>query len=188
MEKERWNDIKQGNIAAYSETYVFYYTKLYNYGKKFTDNTALIEDAIQAVFINVWKDRNKLDSVYAPNSYIFCAFRNYIFKEKQKLRKKGVPVEEEEFAVDHFILYKEATLALNKRMQRALEQLSPRQREAIFLRFYEALSYEEVAQIMHISVKGTYKLIARSLIKLKTELGTVLFVLNTCTICAIQWC
>ena len=169
MEKERWNDIKQGNIAAYSETYVFYYKKLYNYGKKFTDNTALIEDAIQAIFIKLWRDRHKLDSVYAPNSYIFYSFRNYIFKEKQRLQKKGMLMQEEEFAVDHFILCKEATHALNKRLQHALSKLTSRQREAIFLRFYEALSYEEVAQIMNISVKGTYKLIARSLLNLKSH-------------------
>lgn len=179
MEKERWNDIKQGNIAVYSETYVIYYKKLYNYGKKLTDNTALIEDAIQAIFIKLWKDRQKLSSVYAPNSYIFYSFRNYILKEKQRLQKKGLLVQEEEFAVDHFILCKEATLVLNKRLQHALEKLTSRQREAIFLRFYEGLSYEEVAQIMNISVKGTYKLIARSLLNLKNQLCAITFFLNT---------
>ncbi len=175
FEKERWNYIEQGDIAAYSETYVFYYKKLYNYGRKFTDNTALIEDAIQEVFVMLWKDREKLADIYSPHSYIFYSFRNYIFKEKRKLQKVAFQREEQEFAIDNVIINKEATAEINKRLQKALTSLTPRQREAIFLRFYEALSFEEVAQVMNISVKATYKLMARSLLKLKEILDIPLF-------------
>ncbi len=167
MEKERWNHIEQGDIAVYSETYVLYYKKLYNYGRKFTDNTTLIEDAIQSIFVMLWKDREKLAGIYSPHSYIFYSFRNYIFKEKRKLQKVAFQREEQEFGIENIIINKEATAELNERLQKALTSLTARQREAIFLRFYEALSFEEVAQIINISVKGTYKLIARSLLKLK---------------------
>lgn len=167
MEKERWKYIEQGNIEVYSETYVFYYKKLYNYGRKFTDNTTLIEDAIQSVFVMLWKDREKLQNIHYPNSYIFYSFRNNILKEKRKLQKVAFQREEEEFGIDDIIMNKEAADELSKRLQKALASLTPRQREAIFLRFYEGLSFEEVAWIINISVKATYKLIARSLLKLK---------------------
>lgn len=176
MERERWKYIEQGDIDAYSETYVFYYKKLYNYGRKFTDNTTLIEDSIQSIFVMLWKDREKLSGIYSPQSYIFHSFRNYIFKEKRKLQKVFFQGEEQEFGIDNIIINKETTDELSKRLQKALTQLTPRQREAIFLRFYETLSFEEVAQIMDISVKGTYKLIARSLLKLKELLDIPMIV------------
>lgn len=167
LEKDCWKYIEQGDIAVYSKTYVLYYKKLYNYGRKFTDNTTLIEDAIQAVFIMLWKDRKKLAGIYSPHSYIFHSFRNYIFKEKRNLQKTAFQREEQEFSIDYVMINKEATVELNELLHKSLTSLTPRQREAIFLRFYETLSFEEVSEVMSISVKATYKLMARSLLKLK---------------------
>ncbi|MEJ7830747.1 MAG: sigma factor-like helix-turn-helix DNA-binding protein, partial [Segetibacter sp.] len=65
----------------------------------------------------------------------------------------------------------------------ALKALTPHQREAIFLRFYQTLSYEEVAETLNISVKATYKIIARSLSALKESMlifiAFGLIILNT---------
>ena len=176
MEKERWKYIEQGDIDVYSETYVFYYKKLYNYGRKFTENTTLIEDAIQSIFITLWNNRQRLSTINSPHTYIFSSFRNHIFKEKRKLQRVSFPREDREFGIENLITSKEATIELNERLQKAIASLTRRQREAIFLRFYEGLSFEEVAQIMEISVKGTYKLIARSLLKLKDllEIPTIM--------------
>jgi RNA polymerase sigma factor (sigma-70 family) len=183
LEKERWKHIEQGDIAVYSETYTFYFKKLFNYGKKFTDNTELIEDAIQSVFIMLWNDRKKLAAIHSPNSYIFCSFRNYIFKEKGKLQRIDSQTEEPVFAIEDAIVIQETNIELSKRLQKALSSLTSHQREAIFLRFYEALSYEEVAQVMEISVKATYKLMARSLLKLKELMDIVIVLLLTLSKC-----
>ncbi|MNE93296.1 RNA polymerase sigma factor [compost metagenome] len=49
--------------------------------------------------------------------------------------------------------------------------LTNRQREAIFLRFYEDLSYEEIAELLEMNLGGTYKLIYRALDRLRDQLG-----------------
>jgi RNA polymerase sigma factor (sigma-70 family) len=115
--------------------------------------------------------------ISSPHSYIFYSFRNYIFKEKKKQQKVVFQNKEPEFSIDNILIDKETTADLNKRLQVALISLTSRQREAIFLRFYEALSFEEVAQIMNISVKATYKLITRSLLKLKELLNIPMILL-----------
>lgn len=140
---------------------------MYNYGRKFTDNTALIEDAIQTVFITLWKNRENLADIHSPRGYLFCSFRNYIFKEKKKRQETFFQTEVQEFEIDNFIVDKETNAAISHRLKIALSGLTSRQREAIYLRFYEALSYEETAEVMNNSVKATYRLIARSLLKLK---------------------
>lgn len=119
----------------------------------------------------LWKDRKKLAAIRSPHTYIFYSFRNYIFKDKRKLQELAFQREVQEFGIDNFIIHKETTSHLNKQLNQALESLTPRQREAIFLRFYEALSFEEVAEILNLSIKGTYKLVARSLSKLKELLN-----------------
>ncbi|WP_018616564.1 RNA polymerase sigma factor [Segetibacter koreensis] len=171
FESKHWKDIECGDLNAYSKAYVFYYNKLFNYGRNFTDNTAIIEDAIQSVFIMVWKNREKLNAIHSPHTYIFSAFRNHIFKEKKNLLETSLfkikQDEDFEFGIDAILISKDTSAELSNRIQQALNKLTARQKEAIFLRFYEALSYEEVAQVMHISVKATYKLMARSLLQLK---------------------
>ena len=72
-----------------------------------------------------------------------------------------------QFAIDSIIIQKETDLAMKVQINKALQQLTDKQREAIFLRFYEELSYVEIAGVMNISVKATYKLMARALNELK---------------------
>ena len=183
MEKEYWTNIETGDIKAYSEVYVFYYKKLYNYGRKFTQDTTVIEDTIDEVFIMVWTNRQKLSTIRSPHSYIFSSFRNNIFK-KLKADKTTHDLElmgenDIEFSIDAIIINREVDAARKLKIEKALSEITTRQKEAIFLRFYEGLSYEEVAGIMNISVKATYKIMARALKDLKNILGIFLFALLT---------
>ena len=100
------------------------------------------------------------------------SFRNLLLN---KLKSQGVIVsgehitEELSTSSELRIIGKEEELALNTRLKKASAYLTARQNEAIFLRFYEELSYEEVAEIMSITVKTTYKIMARALSELKEK-------------------
>lgn len=184
MDNNIWANIESGDKEAYSEAYIFYYKKLFNYGKKITEDISIIEDAIDEVFIMVWTKRESLHEINSPQAYIFSSFRNYIIRKIKSLNKMQFSeVEQEtemEFSIDSIIIQKETDLALKAQIQKAIEQLTSRQREAVFLRFYEGLSYIEIAGIMNISVKATYKIMARALNELKEILSipiTVLLVL-----------
>lgn len=184
IEKLHWENIEVGDVNAYSEVFLFYYKRLYNYGRKFTDDTCMIEDTIEDVFSMIWKDRQKLSTITSPHSYLFSCFRNSIFKNLKLQRKTlfySVSEEDEnvEFSVESIMITKEADSNLRIRIDKAMSNLTTRQREAIFLRFYEGLSYQEIAVIMEISVKGTYKLLARALTELKEALGIPIIVLLT---------
>ena len=181
MEKERWENIESGSKEDYSEAYIFYYKKLYNYGRKFTDDIAMIEDSISEIFISIWTNRQNLHAIHSPQSYIFTSFRNNIFQKIKsakfiQLSETGQETEIQ-FSVDNIIIQKETDTALKHQLERALQQLTHRQREAIFLRFYEGLSYIEIAGIMDISVKATYKLVARALSELKDVLSVPMVLL-----------
>lgn len=181
MEKERWVNIGNGNKEDYSEAYIFYYKKLYNYGRKFTGDIALIEDVINEIFILIWTNRKSLYNIHSPHSYIFTSFRNNIFrkiKSSRLISPNDTEYEAEiQFSVDSVIIQKETDEALKKQLERALGQLTARQREAIFLRFYEGLSYIEIAGIMNISVKASYKLMARALSEMKDFLSVSMYLI-----------
>ncbi|MEO6705974.1 MAG: sigma-70 family RNA polymerase sigma factor [Ginsengibacter sp.] len=174
-------NIRNGNKKDYSEAYVFYYKKLFNYGKKFTEEITMIEDSINEVFIMIWDSRQNLHTINSPQSYIFSSFRNSIFQKIKKtklLEFREVEQETEvQFSIDTIIIKNETDAALKRQLEKALQQLTSRQREAIFLRFYEGLSYIEVAGVMNISVKATYKIMSRALSELKDILSVPMLLL-----------
>lgn len=164
--------IINGDTAAYAGLYKDYYRKFYNYGRKFTSNTFLIEDSIQEVFLDVWKRREQLTHVTSPNFYLYSSFR-YVLLRKIKQHDKMVfnqsGEEHIEFSIENVIINNELNEELQQKLQKAIKTLTGRQLEAIFLKFYENLSYPEVASILNISVKATYKIMARSLSALKEK-------------------
>jgi RNA polymerase sigma factor (sigma-70 family) len=166
---ELWLNISKGDKDAYSQLYVIYYKKLFGYGRKFTEDIPLLEDAIQEVLMVVWTHRDRLTDISNPNAYYFTSFRNVLFK-KMNEAKPDLPTDEHEFSIDTILIKQEVDDELKEKLQKAIRQLTPRQAEAIYLRFYEGLSYEEVAGTLDISVKATYKIMARALLQLKTAL------------------
>ena len=63
------------------------------------------------------------------------------------------------------------------RLEEALQKLSPRQKEIIFLKFYNKLSYDEICELMSISTNSAYKLLNKAIVKLRKILGFFLFLL-----------
>jgi RNA polymerase sigma factor (sigma-70 family) len=170
-------NLNWGNIFAdegsYQKLYTYYYKKFYNYGKKFTPSSGLIEDSIQEIFLDMWVNRQKLPAIRSMHSYLFSSFR-YTLLRKIRGDKKIVSSEEFEaepaFSIEYDLLNQGISHELLIKLKKALNTLTPRQREAIFLRFYQKLSYEEVAEILNITVKATYKIMARSLAALKDNM------------------
>jgi RNA polymerase sigma factor (sigma-70 family) len=173
MDKQTWQNIIDGDREAYASIYIDYFKKLFNYGRKFTTDESLIEDCIQEMFLDIWSKKEKMLEVDSFNSYFFSSFRFILFR---KIKNAGKTVQsnefkdEPEFSSEYLLIKRESDRNLQQTLQSALGELTARQREAIFLRFYEGLSYEEVATILNISVKATYKIMARSLLSLKEKM------------------
>ena len=155
---------------------------MYNYGRKFTVDITLIEDSIQEVFLSLWNNRDAMGAISSQCSYLLSSFRYTLFKKIKQGRRTLLAYESDDidFSVENFIINKEVDAALRQKFQSAIARLNTKQREAIYLRFYEGLSYEEIAAITGITVKGVYKLMARSIKSLKetmaaSSLAVVLF-------------
>ena len=185
MKEDTLLDIIEQDQDSYSRLYIEYFQKLYNYGRKFTPDEAMVQDAIQEVFLDIWIKKDKLPKISSLESYFFSSFRYTLFrkiKQAQRIIQSTDFEVEPEFSSEYLLINREVGEEVQQKLQKALESLTAHQREAIFLRFYEGMSYEEVAAILNISVKATYKIMARSLSALKDNMlipvSTILFVLR----------
>ncbi|HEY0610217.1 MAG TPA: sigma-70 family RNA polymerase sigma factor, partial [Chitinophaga sp.] len=162
-----WEACKEGDKNAYAHIYKLYYPGLFNYGCKFTTDAALVEDSIQEIFVRFWANREKLAAVRELRSYLFVSFRHYLLKllsQYKKIQEDVTSADDYAFALE--LSAEQQRMDAEEQLQQmhvlasAMRRLTPRQKEAVFFRFYENMSYEEIAGILNISVKATYKLVA----------------------------
>ena len=168
-----WENFLCGDDEAYTYIYREYSQALYAYGMHFTSDTGLVEDCIQDVFIKIFQNRRHLQSTDNIKLYLFIALKNKLFNIFRKDIKYSQidslePVFAAEYTIEDEIIENEREQFLNEKMIRMLEVLSPRQKEIIYYRFVEGLSYEEICQIMDMNYQSTQNLIQRSLKKLRT--------------------
>lgn len=174
---EQWNAFKNGNAEAFESLYQTYSAGLYNYGSKFTKDKDLIKECIQDLFVNLWIKRTSVGKPGHVKNYLYKSFRHSIFKKTFQLNKNESYEETESYSfqvvlnVEEALIDNERQLQVSEQLQQAIAKLTARQREAIFLKFYEQLSYEEIAEVMGISVKAGYKIMARSLDYLRNNLS-----------------
>ena len=168
-----WENFLCGDDEAYTYIYREYSQVLYAYGMHFTSDKGLVEDCIQDVFIKIFQNRRHLQSTDNIKLYLFIALKNKLFNIFRKDIKYSQidslePVFAAEYTIEDEIIENEREQFLNEKMIRMLEVLSPRQKEIIYYRFVEGLSYEEICQIMDMNYQSTQNLIQRSLKKLRT--------------------
>jgi RNA polymerase sigma factor (sigma-70 family) len=187
-EAEVWHAFKAGNEQAFAYIYNLHVHALYNYGYRITPHRELVEDCIQDLFVNLWHNRKSLGDTTTIKFYLFKALKRSLIKKVIIQRKRATKVELLEQYNVNMILSPEFELIAEQISQRqkeklliTLNNLSQRQKEAIILKFFDDLSYQEVALLMSMSVKSTYNLIYRAINVLKINVEKfylILFISN----------
>jgi RNA polymerase sigma factor (sigma-70 family) len=75
------------------------------------------------------------------------------------------------------VLHNENRRLIRQQVEQVLLALTPKQKEVIYLRYYEGLNFEDIAQGMNLSVKACYKLMGRAIATLRENIPGSLVVL-----------
>lgn len=174
--------------------YHAYYRLLNNYGYKFTRDVNLIEDAIHDLFTTLWTNKDNLGSPISVKNYLYKSIRNILFRKiKSASRFYNLQEDDEsipfEVSYDHKLILNEEEIRIQQTIKEVLHKLPARQKEIIYLRFYDGLSYEEIADIMSIHVSSAYKLLYKALDNLQHSIGALnMFVAGVLLkVLNIQW-
>lgn len=170
---ELWRSLRQGDKLALEKLYYRYIDHLMNYGLKFTKELSMVEDAIQDLFIIIWNSREKLSDTDSVKNYLMGAFRNNLIKNIQQLSKTShkddfsqVPFDIEA-TIEQEIILGENQSEKQVKLAEGMKKLSSRQREAIYLRYYEEKDYEEICLLMNINYQSVRNLISTGIKSLK---------------------
>ncbi len=165
-----WLRFKDGNKEAFAIFYNLHIDRLFHFGLKLCNDEDTIKDAIQEVFLDLYLKRGKNNT--SPENlkyYLFLALkRNLIKKLKTNRRFEGGDLTEGkitdlEFSVEYQLIEKEQDEEIRRKVVDALNQLPEKQKEAVYLRFNEAMDYPEIAMILGITIESVRKQVYRAL-------------------------
>lgn len=179
-----WEKFRRGDAQALDTLAALHYRALFNYGTKFSPGTEFVKDCIQDLFLELWKNRAGLGKAASVRQYLLKSLRRKIIREtqrEQRLLDRNAALDNYcftvEFSGETEWIAEEQGREQAEQLRQGLAKLSARQREAIYLRFYQDLSSEEAASVMGIGKQSVYNLVHDALEGLKKHILPAISVL-----------
>ena len=142
-----------------------------------------VEDIAQQVFIRVWKSARRYKPRAKFTTWLLKITRNLVFNELRRTKRRAqVPLDpaagaDESALKDESNPTPDASL-LEAELQQAIEEavmhLPDTQRMALVLRRYEQLSYEQIAEVLDLSVPAVKSVLFRARTELRSRLSRYL--------------
>lgn len=169
-----WQALKRGDQLALGELYERYYRVLYNYGHKLLADTDSVEDAIQDLFVVIWRTRQNLAEADSVKFYLFRSLRRQIHRLSDKNKRSDTFIlppyaTANSLTAEQQLVEQEQEELLTLRLMQVLHQLPQRQLEVVLLRFYENFKTDEIAAIMGITEKSVRNTLHKAISHLREQ-------------------
>lgn len=172
-ERLLWSRFLKGDTQVLSLIYLQHSNALFDYGCRFAVDKDMVKDSIQEVFCTLIKSHKHLGETDNVRLYLLKSLKRRIIREIKKNRKQPGLLSDEDFQFD--LRWSENLddqmneLNEDKRelVFRAMEELTERQKEAIYLRYNRGLEYEEISFMLNINYQSSRALIHRAIEKLR---------------------
>jgi RNA polymerase sigma factor (sigma-70 family) len=162
-----WALFKSGDDESLNVLLSRYFRPLLHYGSKFSKDRSLVEDVIQDLFLDFLERRTHLGNPVSVKNYLFKCLRNNLIRAvKETLVRVEMPEKEDLFVdfenIEKFLVGLDESTELTSKITRFFSFLTKRQKEVLFLRYYENLDNDEIAEMMGISKQSVSNLLLKS--------------------------
>lgn len=171
--------VKEGDLSAFEELVEIHQHSVIGTVAKMLGSPNDAEDIAQQVFVRVWKSAPRYEPQAKFTTWLFTITRNLVFNEMRRRQRKpafSMEEREEEFhngipdetarGPDEAALQAEMMAAIDK----AIQSLPEKQRLAVILRRYEDMPYEDIGEILKLSLPAVKSLLFRARTQLKESL------------------
>lgn len=174
---EVWMRFRSGDRDAFGEIYEEFVDVLFAYGRKITCDRELVKDAVQDIFLNLYKYNPQLHQPEFLEFYLFRSLRNEIIhkikknKQESSLTDDGMFLFDLKFNAEQDTFDKESDELRVKALKEILQTVDTQKRELLFLKFSTGLSYIQIGQILNINPDTAKKQVYRTLDQLRDRFG-----------------
>ncbi len=168
-----WQNFIDGDDEAFSSIYFEFFDVLLNFGLKYSADRFLVEDCIQNLFIDLLKNRQKQKPVNNIRFYLTKALRNQMAYEHRKTKRLLLVDDPNEsdfritYSIENSLISGETDAMKARFLKMVTENLTARQKEAIYLKFNCGFDYAQISELMQISIESVRTMIYRTLKSIK---------------------
>lgn len=160
------------------DMYEAYYQSLYTFGYRINPSKEFVKDNIHELFCELWEKRFSLPLVTNEKSYLFTYLKRKILKEANALERaaeleKELPAENA-LSYETLLIQSQTTEENKIKLQNLLNRISPAQLQIIEYKFFEMLSYEEIAAMMNLQPRTVYNQVYEALKTMRHHLKVML--------------
>lgn len=165
-----WQAVREGSETAFEVLYRRYFQVLFSYGKRIHPDEDAVNDAVQDLFVDIWRSRHSLNQAQSVKFYLIRSLRRKIHRslkpdslhgeEWENVQETVLPIEP---SSESLFTHEEDTLIQSEKLNTWLSQLPPRQNEALLLRYYHNFEYSEIANLLHIKEQTARNLVQKAL-------------------------
>lgn len=172
-ERILWSRFLKGDNQVLSLIYLHHANALFDYGCRFTVDKDLVKDCIQEVFCTLIRTRKNLSETDNVRLYLLKSLKRRIIRDLKNTANKPRSLDDQDYSFDlrfsDNIDNQLNELDEEKRhlIADAMQLLTDRQKEAIYLRFNRGLEYEEISFLLNLNYQSSRALIHRSIEKLR---------------------
>ncbi|WP_420150710.1 RNA polymerase sigma factor [Spirosoma sp.] len=169
-EAQQWKAFMADDETALRKLMERFYATLTNYGSKYTKDREVVKDCIQELFIDLWYHRHQLVQPNSVKAYLLTSLRRRLFRQLNKSIFSIVSdsaLENESFqfesSPDLILIERESIVRQAQQVAHYLNELPRRQREIVYLKYYQNLSRDEIAEVMGITQQSVSNLLQKAL-------------------------
>ncbi len=153
---ELFRALREGDKEALSILFLRHYDVLIHYGLRINAQRSLVEDCIQDLFAYLFGASSRLGDVKAVKIYLYKSLRRRLLtkigeERKSKVNSAALLRTQIWFTIDDLPKAFQEDVPEHHMLLKALNVLPWRQREAIYLRYYNRLSTREISDIMGVA-------------------------------------
>ncbi len=166
-----WQAIQQGDQAAFATLYDAHIHALYRYAQRITQDEVLIADAIQDIFLELWRSRQRLACPQAFRHYLLGMLRNRLIllhKKNNFISTDSDITADLSISPENEYIHLEQQQTQQKHLGSYLKMLPSNHQQVLALRFYEEMSYAEIADLMGIKEQSVRNIVQRAISKLRS--------------------
>ncbi len=170
-----WLLVREGDEAALEKLYMRHYQVLYRYGLKLAKEKDVAQDCVQEMFFQLWNKREKLKEVQSVRFYLMKWLKREIVRALNNKHSGNniVPIEGDTdylgLEVEDIFEKKDIKSHNAMALRKALAELTPREREVIYMRFFLEMTYEEICSAMNLNYQVVMNYVHRALKALRSS-------------------
>jgi RNA polymerase sigma factor (sigma-70 family) len=175
-----WTSLKNDDPEALGYFYDTYVDKLFISAMAISNDRELIKDTLQDVFVELWKYRKTISEVKNPQAYLTRILKSLLFKKLKARRLSNIDadlatVAADELNAEELMIFSGTETINHSRLQNAVSTLSKKQQLVLKLRFYQNMSYSEIASKLGMKDQSVNNLVFRTFRRLRGVMSHLLF-------------